>query len=213
MIKCVLMGAGGHARVLLDALHLMKEVQVYGILDANPARIGASVDGTPIIGTDALLPQMADADVTHFVIGVGGVGNNQPRRQLYEQAVAAHLTPFTVIHPQTIIAVHAKIGTGCQILAGAIINPGAQLGEHVIVNTGAIVEHDCLIGNHVHVATGAKLAGQVTVGDNAHIGAGAVIRQGIQIGARAIVGAGAAVVKDVPDDVTVVGVPAKILKS
>jgi sugar O-acyltransferase (sialic acid O-acetyltransferase NeuD family) len=206
---CIILGAGGHTRVLLDCLLQTPNVEIAGILDPDPELIGKSLFEIPVLGNDDLLSSVKAKGVRFFVIGVGGTGNNRPRMKLFELAIKHDLIPLTVRHPNAIISNRSKVGVGCQLLPGCIVNAGTQLGFNTIVNSGAIVEHDCVIGNHVHIATGATLASSIHVGDGAHIGAGAIIRQCIQIGEYVIVGAGAVVVKDVPGHTTVIGVPAK----
>lgn len=208
--KCVVLGGGGHAKVLLDCLRTRKDIQIVGILDVDRKRWGTKVLGVKVLGGDAILRTLVKQGITCFIVGVGGSKDNGPRRKLYELGKAAGLRPVTVIHPTAIISPAAQIGDGCQLLPGCVVNADAELGENVIVNSGAIVEHDCVMGSHVHIATGAKLCSTVTVGDGAHIGAGATIRQCISIGPRAIVGAGAVVVKVVVKDSTVTGIPALV---
>jgi UDP-perosamine 4-acetyltransferase len=208
--SCVILGGGGHTRVLVDALQGGETVQLRGILDPNRALWGTDCQGVPILGGDDLLPALVSEGVSLFTVGVGGVGNNQPRQRLYELGLTHRLRPVTVIHSRSTISQWASVGQGCQILAGSIVNAGAALGVNVIVNTGALVEHDCRLGDHVHVATGAILSGGVRVGDRAHIGAGAVIRQSLTVGEEAVVGAGAVVVKDVGRGEVVVGNPARL---
>jgi len=205
----VLIGGGGHARVLIDALRAARYAPTLGILDAAEERIGSSLDGVPILGTDAMLDAIARAGTTTFVVALGGTRDNRPRARLYERACALGLQPLAIVHPGAIVSPAALLGPGVQILAGAIVNVGASLGCNVIVNTGAVVEHDCTIGDHAHVASGACLAGAIAVGRFAHIGAGATVRQLVSIGESAVVGAGAAVVKDVGPRTIVVGVPAR----
>lgn len=209
---CVILGGGGHARVLIDCLQLSGAAQIYGVLDPERERWGQTLQGVPILGGDDLLVEMAERGVEYFAIGLGGSGDNRPRRRLFDLASSFGLRPVSVYHPTAIISPHAVIDAGCQLLPGSIVNAGAQLGVNVIVNSGAIVEHDCVIEAHVHIATGAKLASTVRVADGAHIGAGATVRQCVTIGAGAIVGAGAVVVNDVPPGVVVVGVPARTLR-
>jgi sugar O-acyltransferase (sialic acid O-acetyltransferase NeuD family) len=210
--KVIILGAGGHARVILDCLQFIHDIEIVGILDSNIKLIGKNLFDVPIIGNDDLLSEMRTRDVDFFIVGVGGTGNNHPRIKLYDLAISHGLKPLIVRHPSAIISPRAIIGDGCQLFPGCIVNAQAQLGMNTIINSGAIVEHDCIIGNHVHIATGAKLASTVTVGDAAHIGAGATIRQKIKIGEFSVIGLGAAVVKDVPAYTTVVGVPARTLK-
>jgi sugar O-acyltransferase (sialic acid O-acetyltransferase NeuD family) len=207
-IHCLILGAGGHARVLIDALRRQAPLVGYALLDADPKLWTTLIMDVPIIGGDEYLTRL---DAEYFIVGVGSTGSTAIRRRLFEQAIAAGLRPQSVIHDRALIAEGAMIGPGAQILAGAIVNTGAELGRNVLVNTGAIVEHDCRIEDHAHVATGARLAGGVQVGLGAHIGIGAVVRQNQIIGSGAIVGAGAVVVDDVAPHTTVAGVPARLL--
>lgn len=206
-MKCILIGGGGHGRVLLEAVNEFRPGVLVGVLDSQPGlqRVG----DVPVLGGDELLPNLKTQGFTHFVIGVGSVRSCVRRAELYVAARNAGLEPLSVVHPAAWASHSAEIGAGCQILSKAVVNTGARLGGHVLVNCGAIVEHDCVIGAHTHVATGAVLCGDVKVGELTHIGAGSVIRQGIRIGARAVIAAGAVVVKDVPEGATVMGVPAR----
>ena len=205
---CVILGGGGHARVLIDTLQIVGDVSVRGILDPNPELWGIMWLDVPVIGGDELLGDLVRDGVRLFTVGVGGVGDNRPRQRLYELGISHGLTPLTIIHPRASLSRWSTVGAGSQLLAGCIVNAGAEIGVNVIVNSGAIVEHDCRIGNHAHVATGARLSGAVRVGDRAHVGAGATIRQAITIAEGAVVGAGAVVVKNVDAGQVVVGNPA-----
>jgi sugar O-acyltransferase (sialic acid O-acetyltransferase NeuD family) len=205
-MKCILIGGGGHGRVLIEALG---PGQIHGVIDSQPDL--KEVCGIPVIGGDDQLAGLVSLGYTHFIIGVGSSKSCARRTALFDQAIRAGLQPQRVIHPTAYVAQSASFGAGCQILPRAVVHTSARLAEHVLVNTAAVVEHDCSIGAHVHIATGAVVCGGVQIGAAAHIGAGAVIRQGIHVGTRSVVGAGAVVVRDVPDDVVVAGVPAKPL--
>jgi UDP-perosamine 4-acetyltransferase len=203
-------GAGGHAKVVVEILRAMGGYEVIGLLDARRESWGTQILGVPVLGDDALLAEIYERGVRHAFIGLGTVKNSAPRVALYEKVRAMGFEIVRALHPQALISPSAQIGDGPTVMAGAVINADAHIGDDVIVNTGAIVEHDCTLGHHVHVATGARLAGAVSVGAGSHIGIGASVRQGVKIGSRSVVGAGAVVVHDVPDDVTVMGVPARI---
>ena len=210
--RSVVLGGGGHASVLIDCLLASGACQPHAILDADSLLWGDELLGVPIIGGDNLLADIVNCGIDYFVVGLGSVGDASPRRRLFELGLSHELQPLTVIHPQALCSKWAKIGSGCQLLPGSIVNAGAVLGTNVIVNSGAIVEHDCVLNDHSHVATGAKLSGAVQVGIGAHIGVGASVMQGISISEGAIVGAGAVVVKDVAPHRVVIGVPARVLR-
>lgn len=211
--SCVVLGAGGHARVLIDCIQTEGHVEVLGVLDPDSSRWGESVLAVPILGGDNLLAQMKHRGVRYFAVGVGSVGDSSLRQRLFRIGLESGLEPLAVAHPSAFCSTWARVGRGGQLFPGCVVNAGAVLGENVIVNSGAIVEHDCVIGSHAHVATGARLASAVFLGDASFVGVGASVRQGIRIGRRAVVGAGAAVVDDVPDDSVVAGVPAKVLRA
>jgi sugar O-acyltransferase (sialic acid O-acetyltransferase NeuD family) len=210
LLGVILLGGGGHARVILDCL-LAQGVTIAGILDHDGAKQGQSLLGIPVLGDDQLLDELAERGVTRFVVGLGGARDNAPRQRLYERAMSVGLRPLTVRHPSALVSPHAHIEEGAQLLPGSIVNAGAVIGTNVIVNSGAIVEHDCIIEPHVHIATGARLAAAVRVGMGAHVGAGATIKQGVEIAAAAVVGAGAVVLRNVAKGTVVVGVPARPL--
>lgn len=206
-------GAGGHAKVILEILRDDPRYEVAGLLDIDQELWGRTVSGISVLGDDALLESLFAGGYRHAFLGVGATGSAVVRRRLYEQATRIGYQFISAVHSKAIVSPSARVGAGAAIMAGAIINADACIGVNVIVNTGAVIEHECSIGDHSHIATGALLAGMVSVGGGSHIGAGATVRQCIRIGCNAIVGAGAVVVKDVPDDVTVAGVPARLLKA
>jgi sugar O-acyltransferase (sialic acid O-acetyltransferase NeuD family) len=208
-MRAIGIGAGGHAKVLLEVLQARAGVEVIGLLDEDPKLHGTTVHGVRVIGGDELLQKLHSEGVTHAFIGVGGTGDNEPRRRVYEAADRVGFKFLDVIHPSAIVSPSATLGEAIAVCPGAIVGAGARIGDNVIVNSGAIVEHDCLVANHSHIASGAVLAGGVRVGESAHVGAGASVKQGIRIGRGAIVAMGAVVIEEVPDGVTVAGVPAK----
>jgi sugar O-acyltransferase (sialic acid O-acetyltransferase NeuD family) len=207
--RCVILGGGGHACVLIDALQVAGSMEIAGILDPDSSRWGDLVLGFPILGSDKEWAKLVQEGVTHFVIGLAGVAPNQARRDLFERAVAAGLSPWTVRHPAAVISSHTKLGPGVQVLAGAVINARACVGRGVIVNTAAVIEHDTVLGEFSHVAPRACLAGGVEIGPGAFVGAGATVIQGVRVGANSLIAAGAVVVRDVPPGAQVSGVPAR----
>ena len=210
--KCVILGAGGHARVVIESILAARACTLYGVLDADRSHWGDNVLGVPILGGDDLLAELRAHGVTHFAVGIGSIGDTKLRQRLFESALARDMEPLTVVHPTAVCSRSAILGSGSQLLPGSIVNAGAKVGADVVVNTGAIVEHDCVLGDHVYVATGARLSGMVRVDANAHVGIGATVRESITIGEGAVVGAGAVVVKDVQPHTVVAGVPARPLQ-
>lgn len=201
-----LVGAGEHAKVVLDAIRSRAEAIVAGVV--APGRAEAERLGVPWLGEDAtFLAGDRDADV---VIAVGGPP--AVREQIANRYETAHARFATVVHARAIVSPSAAVEQGAVVLAGAIVNAAARVGPHAIVNTGSIVEHDCVLGPFAHAAPGTVMGGGVNIGARAHLGLGCRIRDHVKVGSDATVGMGAAVVGDVADGVTVVGVPARLLR-
>ena len=208
-MKVVGIGAGGHAKVIIDILSHSPGFQVIGLVEVAETLIGGSIEGSLILGDDELLPQLLEEGVRLAFIGIGGIGNNRPRADAFNRVLKLGFDVISAIHPRAIIARSAIVGRGVCAMAGVVVNHGAFVGENVILNSNCTVEHDCVLGDHVHIAPGVTLSGAVQIGSYSHIGTGASVRQGIRIGNSSIVGVGAVVVDDVPDDTLVVGVPAR----
>ena len=210
--RVIILGAGGHARVVIEAIRAAGVAELVAAIDSNPLLHGREIGGVMIIGGDGSLPALAASGATHFVVAVGSVRRTSLRAQLFELGLKSGLQPLTFAHPSAIRSPSSIIDAGSQLLAGCIVNTQASLGRNVIVNSGAIIEHDCEIGSHSHIASGACLCGGVIVGEEVHVGARATILQGIHVGHRAVIGSGAVVLHDVPDGDTVAGVPARSIR-
>mgnify|MGYP001163035009 CR=1 FL=1 len=210
--KVVGLGAGGHAKVIIDILSMSEGLEVIGLTNADPATVGSLVLGVPILGNDKVLSGLRSAGVAAAFIGVGSIGDCRPRRRLFLHASELGFEMINAIHPTATVAQSARIGRGVALMAHAVVNPDVQIGDNVIVNTGAQIDHDCRISDHVHIAPGACLSGDVQVAECAHIGVGATIMQGIRIGQGALVGAGSVVLRDVAAYTTVFGIPARVIE-
>jgi UDP-perosamine 4-acetyltransferase len=197
----------------MDILQTSGTYEVVGLLDSNPDLWGSSILGVTVLGNDDLLPELYRKGLRWAFIGLGTLGDTRRRKELYSTIAVHGFRLVSAIHPRAVVSSSAQLGEGPTVMAGAVINAAAVVGDDVTINTGAIVEHDCVIGNHVHIATGARLGGGVRVGESSHVGLGASIRQGISIGKTSMVGAGAVVVHDVPDNVVVTGVPARVTRA
>lgn len=210
--QCVILGGGGHCRVLIECLLSSTEIVAHSIVDANRSLWGQELYGVPVRGGDEILGRLRGEGVTHFIVGLGGNGDNAPRMRLFELGLRSGLTAVSLVHAAAICSPRARMGAGTVIFPGAVVNAGASLGNNVIVNTTAVVEHDCVIGDHVHVATGAKLCGGVRVGFQAHIGAGSTVKEGVNVGQGAVVGAGSVILRDVLPWSVVAGVPGRLIR-
>jgi sugar O-acyltransferase (sialic acid O-acetyltransferase NeuD family) len=207
MTAVVVIGAGGHGRVVADAARAAG-FTVLGFTDRDDAMRGRRIDGVEVLGDDSALARF-DPRTVQVANGVGGTRVSPLRREVHERLSAGGWTIASIVHPRAIVADNRTLGAGAQIMAGAVVQPGACLGAGVIVNTGALVDHDCEVGDHSHIAPGAVLSGGVKLGAGCHIGTGAVLIQGISLGARCLVGAGAVVVASCGDQVKLLGVPAR----
>lgn len=207
MKRLALLGASGHGKVVADAALEAGWQDVVFFDDAWP---GVSINGHwSVVGnTEALLDRL------HEFNGVlVAIGNCAVRWQKHQMLQAAGACLVTVVHPHACVSRFARLGAGTVVMAGAVVNVDAVVGESGIINTGATVDHDGVLAHGVHLSPGAHLSGNVVVGACSWIGAGTAVRQGIRIGEDVTVGAGAVVVAAVADGLTVVGSPARVLKS
>ena len=206
MTPLVMLGAGGHARVLLAAC----DGAVIGCIapEAPGSRWPADIAW---LGDDAAFDSL-DRHAVRLVNGIGSVGRPDLRRRVFEAARARGFGFAPAIHPAAHVSAEATPGPDSQIMAGAVIQPGVRIGDNCIVNTGAVIDHDSVIGDHSHIAPGVTLSGGVGIGAGCHIGTGATIIEGISIGAGAVVAAGAVVIRDIAPGETVGGVPARPIR-
>lgn len=206
--KVLIYGASSHGKVIIDIVEREGRFKIVGLLDDDPTIQGKIFCNYSIIGGCDLLNEYVYHD--HKLILA--IGDNRARRSLWERIKELGYELVYAIHPSTQIAREVSIGPGTVIMANTAVNSGTKVGENVIINTGATIDHDCVIEGYVHICPGVHLAGNVRVGELSHIGIGASVVQGIRIGGNSIIGAGAAVIDDIPDNVTAVGVPAKVVE-
>lgn len=204
MAALLIVGAGGHGKVVADAaLSTGRWDEVEFLDDAWPAKKENGPWG--IRGKVESFQEWR----TRCREAVVAVGNNRLRLQFQHRLADAGFEIASVVHPSAQISRFAQIGAGSVVFANAVVNVGTVIGEAAIINTAATIDHDCRLGMGVHVSPGAHLAGGVSVGAFSWIGIGGVVRQLISIGSDVTVGAGAVVVADIQDGVTVMGVPAR----
>lgn len=212
--RFIILGAGGHGKVVADLVRACG-AEVVGFADSDPRKLGRTAEpggADVLVSQDELfeafdengqLPEGSDALVV-------AVGNNSIREE-FVRHFGATLCPH-IVHPSAVVSPSAQLGAGTVVFPHAVINADARLGDAVIINTSVVVEHDCQIGDGVHISPQAVLNGGCAVGEETWIGSGASTVHGVSIGARATIGAGTVVIRDLPDGVTAVGNPARIIQ-
>lgn len=209
--KIVILGAGGFAREVLwifrEANKVKPRWDVLGFVDDDKTKHGTIVCDLPVLGGFEWFEGINRGDVQILC----GIGSTQIKKRLADESRNAGLEFCTLIHPEAKMSQYVSVGHGSIITAGNIITTQVQLGDHVTVNLSCTVGHDCNIGDFCTIAPGVHLSGYSTIGEGADLGTGCVVLPGVKVGSWSKIGAGAVVVKDVPDGVTVVGVPARIV--
>jgi acetyltransferase EpsM len=196
LLNVYLYGASGHAKVIIEVLEQLG-IKPTGLFDDNEAI--TDMLGYKVTSYKLYTPKHSDRIII-------SIGNNAIRYRLVQELVASYTT---AIHPFSSISKRCSIQDGTVIMSGVSINSSVEIGSHCIINTNASIDHDCRIGNFVHISPNAVLCGEVKIGEGTHIGAGATLIPGIKVGAWSTIGAGAVVIKDVPDNVKVVGNPCR----
>jgi sugar O-acyltransferase (sialic acid O-acetyltransferase NeuD family) len=201
-MKIAIIGAGGHAKVVADAILAAGAHHLVGFFDDDPSLKGECF-GHAILGPTETWQGHA---VDSFVIGIG---DNAMRKKHFDQLSSAGAKLATVVHPRAVVASGVTLGAGTVALANAVINCDTLVGANSILNTSCTVDHDCIIGPHAHLAPGVNVAGQVRIGEGVLAGIGAKIVPQVSVGSWAIIGAGAVVIRDVAAGAKVIGLPAR----
>ncbi len=203
--KIIIVGTGGHASVIADAIRAQTEFEIAAVCDDSASRIGAEFEQLTVTS-------FSDVDPRDVPWAIVAIGDNHARRTKAAEVQNLGFRLATIVHPSATVSPSATLGSGSVVFAGAVVNARAVLGDNVIVNTGASIDHHANVEDDVHVAPGARLAGDVTINRGAFIGMGACVLPGVSVGKNAVVGAGAIVVRSVQDEVTVVGTPARVIE-
>lgn len=206
--RCIILGCGGHGRVVLDILRTMHTYDIVGFLDSDTSLHHRRIDGVEVLGHPDEM--MAIREEHWFDCAVVAIGNNGVRRGFADHLQASGIELVNAIHPSANIAQNASLGKNIVVAAGALVCAHCQIGDSVILNTGCIVDHESLVGTATHICPGARIAGRVTLESGAFVGIGATVIQSIHVGYEAVIGAGAVVIEDVPPMSTVAGVPARL---
>lgn len=202
----LVIGAGGHAKVVIELLRAGGR-EVAGVLDADASP--RTVVGAPVIGSDDALPRLRAEGLADAFVALGG---NGLRARVGAGVRAAGFTLVNAVHPGAAVSPSVRLGGGVAVMAGACLNAETRVGDLAIVNTGASVDHDGDLGEACHVAPGCALAGNVTVGARAFLGVGCVAIPGVGVGEGTTVGAGSVIVRDIPAGVLALGAPARVVR-
>jgi len=205
--RLLIIGAGGHGRVVADAAEVSGQWAKIAFVDDQYPDLSSS-GFWPVIGRVDDLDKLR-SEWQHAIVGVG---NNSLRSKLINSCKALGYSVATIIHPSAVIANNSTIGEGAVIFANAVVNTGSAIGRGVVINTAATVDHDCTLGESVHLSPGVHLGGTVKIGNHSWLGVGASVINNCTLGSAVTVGAGAVVIDDVADSTKVVGVPAKPVK-
>ncbi|WP_158999142.1 acetyltransferase [Pigmentibacter ruber] len=203
-LPVVIIGAGGHAKVVADTLQAM-HCEILGYTNTINEKPLLNLE---YLGSDDFIMKQNPKNIL-LVIGFGSVKFALERQKTYEKWKALGFNFKTLIHPSASISRYATIGEGTQVLMGVLIQACASIKDNCIINTGASIDHDCFIDNHCHIAPRVSLSGGVTISTNCHIGTGSVVIQNIHIENNVTVGAGSVVIKNIASNSMVYGVPAK----
>lgn len=210
MDKIVVVGGGGHAKVIISILKKLDKHTIFGYTDKIDK---GNILEIPYLGNDNILENLANKkNIKNVVIGVGQIASNTTRLSIYNKLSDLGFSFPTIISPNATINEEVSIGKGTVVMDGVVINSGSEIGNFSIINTNSSIDHDCRIGNFVHIAPGVTLSGGVSVGDYTFIGAGSVVIQNISIKGHCKIGAGAVVNKDIITKGTYIGKPAKKIK-
>lgn len=211
MEKIVVIGSSGHARVVVDVLENEGRREIVGLLDRF-RDAGEEAFGYPILGREEDLPRLME---THSLAGgLVAIGDNFTRSEV-ERGIAPTVPGFRffrAIHPGSCVARDAKIGDGTVVMAGAVVDPGCNLGRSCILNTNSSLDHDSRMGDYASLAPGATTGGNVRIGDGAAIGIGAILVHDVEVGEQTVIGAASTVFQDIGYLKVAYGTPAKVIR-
>lgn len=205
-IEIIILGDGGHSRVIQEIIFSVKSYNLYAVLD-DKYQVEYRKEGI-IYGPFSCLSNLLEQD-RKIVIALG---NNHLRKNVIDRLDLEEENYATIIHPTAVVSQTATIGRGTVIMPQAVVNAGAVIGTHCIVNTRAIVEHDTLLGDFTHLSPNATLTGNVKTGEGVHVGASATIIPGVEIGNWSTIGAGSTVIRIIPPYSKAVGSPSRIIE-
>lgn len=210
MSNIIIIGAGGQAQAVLEALESDENNKIVGYLDANKDLRGKEISGYKVLGDLSLLKSLvADKIVDSAIVAIG---ESKVRRKYAKLIKEANVEAINAIHPRSTISKKAKLGKGIFIGAGVVIGPYSVIGDYSIININSVIPHYNSIGDYVNIAPGVNMGGGCKIGECSFVGIGSTIKQYTNVGANSIIGAGAVVIRDVGENVVYAGIPAKFIK-
>lgn len=207
MDRVIIVGAGGHAKVIIDILQQNKTYQIVGLIDKEET---SGFWGIPILGKDVNLSDLKEQE--NVSLAFVALGNNILRERVSQRVLEAGYKLINVISSSAMISSKIKMGTGIAVMHGAIINADTEIGNGCIVNSNSSIDHECRIGEYTHIAPGVAISGGTKIGKGCFLGTGCRVIDKVKIGDDVVVGAGGVVINDIQSRCTVVGVPAQILR-
>jgi len=208
--QVVIYGAGDHGRVVAEMIELLGGYCITGFVDDDVALQGQYVEGYPVLGDRTVLRELPGKGVGRCIIAIG---NNAVRRELAPVVEGLGLGLITVIHPTAQISRRATVGQGTLVEACSVVKTGSAVGRLGIINSCVSIGHDVVLGEGVQISPGVSIGGWVEIGDGTLVGMGASVIPKVRIGNNVVIGANAAVIRDLPDNVVAVGVPARIIRA
>lgn len=205
MQKIILIGDSGHSKVIEDCIYSNGDEVIAKLDDKYSERF---MEGSLVKGPISILPELFSMDIKIFI----AIGHNPTRKRIIDLLNLPSSIYATIVHKSAIIGSKVEIGFGTVVMPGVVVNADSQVGEHVILNSNSTIEHDCVVEDFVHISPAVTLTGNVTVLEGTQIGAGSTVIPGQSIGSWSMIGAGSTIITEIPSNVTVVGVPAKVIK-
>jgi sugar O-acyltransferase (sialic acid O-acetyltransferase NeuD family) len=202
----LILGTGTFAEEIADVAADSGEFEIAGYVEnLDRARCSETIGGHIVHWIDDI------GAMTSTHLAICGLGTTH-RRKFTDQAAAMGMRFATVIHPGARVSSRSSLGEGTVVSAGVIIAAHTHVGRHVIVNRGALIGHHTAIGDYTSVMSGANIAGNCTIGEASYLGMGCIVINNLTVGKSSLVGAGAVVTRSVPDNVEVLGMPARVTR-
>lgn len=205
--KVIIVGDGGHAKIVIDILQEMKQYEILGVTSKQINK--QSFYGLPVLGNDDILEDYYKKGIKNIAIGIGGFKDNELRTKIFNNFLSKGYNIINAVHPKSIIANSVIMGKGVVIFAGAILNPEVKLGNNVIIATGATIDHETVVDDHCLISAGVTIGANTKIGEGTLCALGSKLISEITIGANVLVAAGAVVINDIKSNNKIFGIPAK----